>query len=79
MIGEKPAGTGPRSGFVPVEYQFLHFNTAGVIDSAERVRLPGDDDALNRARSARSRTRIEVWSGSRCVGVVPPVSGAGAA
>ncbi len=63
---------------MPVEYQFLHFNASGVIDSAERLRLPGDDDALARARSVRSRTRIEVWSGSR-VGVVPPVSGVGAA
>ncbi len=64
---------------MPMEYQFLHFNTSGVIDSAERVRLSGDDDALTRARAARSRSKIEVWSGSRRVGVIPPVSGAGAA
>lgn len=62
-----------------VEYQFLHFNPGGVIDSAERLRLPGDDEAMARARSVRAAVRIEVWSGSRRVGVVPPVSGAGAA
>ncbi len=79
MTGGRPGGALIVSGFVPIEYQFLHFNVSGVIDSAERLRMAGDDEALARAKDSRSRSRIEVWSGSRRVGVVPPVSGAGAA
>lgn len=68
-----------REGSVPVEFELLHFNTSGVIDGVERLRLLSDDEALARARDVRSRSRVEVWRGSRRVGVIPPVSAAGAA
>jgi hypothetical protein len=61
------------------EYQFLHFNTAGVIDSAERLRLAGDEDALARARAAVADARIEVWRGGQRIAVVPPALFSGAA
>lgn len=55
-----------------VEYQIFRLNAAGIVDSAERVRLADDDAALSLAREWQDTARIEIWAGSRKVGVVPP-------
>ena len=58
--------------FVQIEYRFFRLNAAGIVDSAERLRLPNDEAAIEHARALRDEARIEIWAGSRKVGVTPP-------
>ncbi len=55
-----------------IAYQFFRLNAAGLVDSAERLRLDDDAAALAHARGLRVPNRVEVWDGGRRVGVVPP-------
>lgn len=55
------------------EYRFFKLNFSGVVDSAERLRLPDDDAAVGHARSFGNGSAVEVWAGTRKLAVVPPL------
>ena len=55
-----------------IEYRFFKINAAGLIDSGQRLRLIDDDAAMAHARALTEPRLVEVWSGKRRVGIVPP-------
>lgn len=55
-----------------MEYRFFRHNAAGIVDTAESVRLDDDDAALAYGMALRHAALVEVWAGSRRVGLVPP-------
>ena len=55
-----------------VEYRIFRVNAAGMIDSGQRLRLIDDGAAIAHARGMNEQRLVEVWSGNRRVGVVPP-------
>ncbi len=60
--------------FVP-EYTFFALNDSGVVDTAKRLRFTDDDAATRHARDMHHGGRVEVWTGTRRVCIVPPTVG----
>lgn len=54
------------------EYRFFKLNFSGVVDTADRLRLPDDEAAVVHARVFGNGSTVEVWAGARKLAVVPP-------
>ncbi len=54
------------------EYNFFQMNASGVVDSAKVVKLRDDEAAITHAREMFHSGPVEVWTGKRKIGVVPP-------
>ena len=57
---------------VLVEYRFFRLNAAGLVDSAERLRLANEAAALDHARGFGDGDAVEVWQGGKRIASVPP-------
>lgn len=60
-------------GETMAEYEFFQLNAWGVVDAARRMKLADDAAALSLAQSMCDGGAVEVWTGKRKLGVVPPM------